>query len=69
MYKVSFYIIDKDNNEVVRCFSDTNLTNVFVFLGDLSWSLKSSGLVFRVVVQRLVKDSSTIVFSFNHTDL
>lgn len=69
MYKVTFYILDKDNNEVIRSFSNTSFTNVLVYLGDMSWSLKTSGLVFRVVVHHLVKDSSTIVFSFIHTDL
>ena len=69
MYKVSFFILDENYNEVVRSFSDANLTNVLVYLGDLSWSLKRLGLVFRVVVHRIVKDSSTIVFSFINTDL
>lgn len=69
MYQVTFFILDEDNNEVVRSFSDTNLTNVLVYLGDFSWSLKRAGIPFRLVVNRIVDDTTTIVFSLDHTSL
>lgn len=69
MYKANFLILNEANNEIVRSFSDTNLTNVLVYVGDLSWSLKLSRTPFCVNVQRITTDTSVIVFSFSSIDL
>lgn len=69
MYKATFLILQEDKTEIVRSFSDTNLTNVLVYVGDVSWSLKHSGFSFCVDVQRISSDTSTIVFTFSNLDL
>lgn len=64
MYKVSFFIVGVDGSENVKSFTDTSLTNVLVYCGDMSWSLKRSNSFFRVVVEHVTEESSHLVFSF-----
>lgn len=65
MYKVSFFILDIDGPEIVKTFTDTSLTNAFVFCGNMIWALKRSKSVFRVVVERFSDDTSNLVFSIS----
>lgn len=64
MYKVSFFIVGADGSEIVKSSTDTNLTNILVYCGDMSWALKRSNSVFRVVVEHVTNESSSVVFSF-----
>lgn len=64
MYKVSFFICDGDAPEIVKTFTDTSLTNALVFCGNMSWALKRSNSLFRVVVEHFSDDCSNFVFSF-----
>lgn len=69
MYKVSFFIVADNDLQIIKTFKDSCLSNVLVYLGDHSFSLKRCGMAFRVVVERIREDKSSIVFSFKSTDL